>query len=110
MKIFLTTLNAKFVHTSLALWYLFQFNRHDHPGLYFREFNINQELSWVCGEIFSEHADVVAFSCNIWNIGQTRILCQRLKALSPGTVIVLGGSEVSADPRDIMEECPAVRG
>ncbi len=108
MKILLTTLNAKFVHTSLALWYLFQFSRHDHPGLYFREFNINQDLSWVCGEIFSERADVVAFSCNIWNIGPTRILCQRLKALSPGTVILLGGSEVSAEPRDIMEECPAV--
>ncbi|HBF36819.1 MAG TPA: B12-binding domain-containing radical SAM protein [Firmicutes bacterium] len=108
MKILLTTLNAKFVHTALALWYLYQFCRQDHPGLYFKEFNINQELSWIHGEIDGEHAEVVAFSCNIWNIGQTLILCQRIKSITPETIIVLGGSEVSANPREIMEKNPAV--
>src|SRR5690242_4790931 len=70
MKVLLTTLNAKYVHTSLALWYIYQFCHGDYPELYFREFNINQELSWVQGEIFLERSSVVAFSCNIWNIEQ----------------------------------------
>jgi radical SAM superfamily enzyme YgiQ (UPF0313 family) len=108
MKILLTTLNAKYVHTSLALWYLYQFCRHDYPGLRFREFNINQELSWINGEIYLEHADAVAFSCNIWNIEQILILCERLKALSPQLTVILGGTEVSANPRQIMQANPAV--
>jgi radical SAM superfamily enzyme YgiQ (UPF0313 family) len=108
MKILLTTLNAKFVHTSLALWYLYQYCGPDFSGLCFREFNINQDLSWIQGEIYLEKADGVAFSCNIWNIGQTLILCKRLKALAPETIIILGGTEVSANPQQIMEANPAV--
>lgn len=106
MKILLTTLNAKFVHTSLALWSLYQFCRNDFPGLKFREFNINQDLAWVFGEIYSEKADVVGFSCNIWNIEQTLILTRRLKALAPDTVIILGGPEVWTEPEVILGRNP----
>lgn len=108
MKILLTTLNAKYVHTSLALWYLYQFCKKDHPGLMLREFNINQDLSWICGEIYLERADVVAFSCNIWNIEQTLIICRRLKAVAPETVIILGGPEVSAEALETLSANPAV--
>lgn len=108
MKILLTTLNAKFVHTSLALWYLYQFCRQEYPGLAFREFNINQDLAWINGEIHLEHAEVVAFSCNIWNIAQILILCKRLKALSPQLIIILGGTEVSANSQAILAANPAV--
>ena len=108
MKILLTTLNAKYVHTSLALWYLYQFCKKDHSGLVLREFNINQDLSWVCGEIYLEQADVVAFSCNIWNIEQVLIICRRLKAVAPDTVIILGGPEAAADPRETLAANPAV--
>jgi radical SAM superfamily enzyme YgiQ (UPF0313 family) len=108
MKILLTTLNAKFVQTSLALWYLYQFCHQDYPELTFCEFNINQDLSWINGEIYREHADVVAFSCNIWNIAQILSLSKRLKALSPKLIIILGGTEVSADPKQIMQANSAV--
>ncbi|MGE5581350.1 MAG: B12-binding domain-containing radical SAM protein [Bacillota bacterium] len=108
MKILLTTLNAKFVHTSLALWYLYQFCRGQYPELAFREFNINQELSWICGEIYLEKADVAAFSCNIWNIDQILIICKRLKAISPSTIILLGGPEVSVNPEEVLRANPAV--
>jgi len=106
MKILLTTLNAKFVHTSLALWSLYQFCREDFPGLKFREFNINQELAWIFGEIYSEKADVVGFSCNIWNIEQTLIITKRLKELAPRTTIIIGGPEVWAEPEQIMLKNP----
>ncbi|NLY75273.1 MAG: B12-binding domain-containing radical SAM protein [Firmicutes bacterium] len=106
MKVLLTTLNAKFVHTSLALWYIYQYCRNDFPGLKFREFNINQDLAWVFGEIYSEKADVVGFSCNIWNIEQTLILTKRLKALAPQTFIVLGGPEVWREPEQILDKNP----
>jgi radical SAM superfamily enzyme YgiQ (UPF0313 family) len=108
MKILLTTLNAKFVHTSLSLWYLYQYCRGDYPGLFFREFNINQDLAWVCGEIYNERAKVIAFSCNIWNIESILIICRRIKAVAPETIMILGGSEVSAGPEEILTQNPAV--
>ena len=106
MKVILTTLNAKFVHTSLALWYLYQYSRHDFPELVFREYNINQDLNWICGEIYLEQAPVIAFSCNIWNIEPVLTICRRIKALAPQTVFILGGPEVSADPT---ESWPRIR-
>jgi radical SAM superfamily enzyme YgiQ (UPF0313 family) len=108
MKILLTTLNAKYVHTSLALWYLYQYCRPEHPGVAVKEFNINQELAWVCGEIYLEHPDVVGFSCNIWNTGAILKLCRRLRQVAPQIHFILGGPEVSADPVAIMSENPAV--
>lgn len=108
MKILLTTLNAKYVHTSLGLWYIYQYCRGDYPELSFREFNINQDWSWVSGEIFLEKADVVGFSCNIWNIEATLLLGRRLKTLAPQTLFVLGGPEVSANPVEVLEENPWV--
>ena len=108
MKVILTTLNAKFVHTSLALWYLYQYSRHEFPELVFREFNINQDLNWICGEIYLEQAPVIAFSCNIWNIEPVLIICRRIKALAPQTVFILGGPEVSADPVGILAANPEV--
>jgi radical SAM superfamily enzyme YgiQ (UPF0313 family) len=108
MKILLTALNAKFVHTSLALWYIYRFCRDDFPGLKFREFNINQELAWVFGEIYSEKADAVAFSCNIWNIEPIMIIAKRLKDLAPRTTVILGGPEVWAEPEAILEKNPQI--
>jgi radical SAM superfamily enzyme YgiQ (UPF0313 family) len=108
MKILLTTLNAKFVHTSLALWYLYQYSRPEFPELDFREFNINQDLNWVCGEIYLEEASVIAFSCNIWNIEPVLIICRRIKTLAPQTIFILGGPEVSDDPAGILAANPAV--
>ncbi len=106
MNILLTTLNAKYVHTSLGLWSIYQTCRSGHPGLRFREFNINQDLDWICGEIYLERARVVAFSCNIWNIEPIRSLGRRLKALAPETVFVLGGPEVWTDPGAWLEREP----
>jgi radical SAM superfamily enzyme YgiQ (UPF0313 family) len=108
MKILLTALNAKYVHTALGLWYIYRFCRADFPELVFKEYNINQELAWICGEIYLERAAAVAFSCNIWNIGPTLILCERLKRVAPATRIILGGPEVWEDPAAIMARNPAV--
>jgi radical SAM superfamily enzyme YgiQ (UPF0313 family) len=114
MKVLLTTLNAKFVHIALPLWYLYHYARVNYcpgnPALEFklREFNINQDLGWICGEMFGEQADVIGFSCNIWNIEQILIICQRIKWLAPKTVIILGGPEVSAEPEELLSRHPAV--
>ncbi len=94
MRILLTTLNAKYIHTNLAIRILYEQN-HQYPGLEWKEFNIKEDQDKV-----AEHCaqfEVVAFSCYIWNITQTLEVSQKIKALNPNTKILLGGPEVSYD-------------
>ena len=65
MTVLLTTLNAKYIHTNLAIRLLYELNR-DWPGLAWKEFTINQdrdEIARYCADF-----QVVAFSCYIWNL------------------------------------------
>lgn len=94
MKVLLTTLNAKYIHTNLAIRILYEQN-HQFPGLEWKEFNIKEELDKVANHCVQ--FDVVAFSCYIWNITQTLQVAQKIKALNPQIKILLGGPEVSYD-------------
>ena len=99
MKVLLTTLNAKYIHTNLAIRLLFDLNQ-DWPGLAWREFTINQDRDEIAR--FCADFEVVAFSCYIWNITQTLDTARRIKALNPGVQILLGGPEVSYDWQDVL--------
>ena len=99
MKVLLTTLNAKYIHTNLAIRLLYGLNR-EWPGLEWREFTINQdrdEISRFCADF-----EVVAFSCYIWNITQTLEVARKMKAINPSVQILLGGPEVSYDWQDVI--------
>jgi anaerobic magnesium-protoporphyrin IX monomethyl ester cyclase len=95
----LTTLNAKYIHTNLAIRLLFELNQ-EREGLSWREFTINEDQAKVaeaCAKF-----DIVAFSCYIWNITQTLAVAQEIKKLNPDTKILLGGPEVSYDWQDVI--------
>lgn len=99
MRILLTTLNAKYIHTNLAIRLLYELN-HTHEGLEWKEFNIKEDKDEVAGHC--AQFDVVAFSCYIWNISQTLAVTEKIKALNPNTRILLGGPEVSYEYEDII--------
>jgi anaerobic magnesium-protoporphyrin IX monomethyl ester cyclase len=103
MKLLLTTLHAKYIHSSLALPYLAAFCK-DIRGVEtnIREFTVNEHADQVLRRIVAENADVVAFSCYIWNVEQTLKLASDLKQISPATQIILGGPEVSHCPEEIL--------
>ena len=109
MKTLLTTLHAKYVHASLALPYLAAACR-DIEGidLVIREFTINEPADRVLQQIIEEEADVLLFSCYIWNVEQTLKLVADLKQVRPGTFVVLGGPEVSYGVFDLLDRNPAV--
>lgn len=92
MRILLTTLNAKYIHTNLAIRLLYELNQ-NHEGLEWKEFTIKEPKDLVAEECSA--FDIVAFSCYIWNISQTLDVAKRIKAFNPSTKIVLGGPEVS---------------
>lgn len=100
MKVLLTTLNAKYIHTNLAIRLLYSLNR-DWPGIDWREFTIRQDRDEAAR--FCADFEVVAFSCYIWNITQTLELARKIKALKPSVQILLGGPEVSYDWQEIIQ-------
>lgn len=108
MRILLTTLNAKFIHSSLALRYLYSYCRDLPVEFRAAEFDINQDLHRIYGDILGQDPDVVAFSCYIWNIEPTLKLVHMLKQVRPSLTTLLGGPEVSYDPVELMANHPAV--
>jgi anaerobic magnesium-protoporphyrin IX monomethyl ester cyclase len=99
MQILLTTLNAKYIHTNLAIRILYQLNK-EYDGLDWKEFTINEDQQPVVD--FCANYDIVAFSCYIWNITQTLQVAQQIKQKNPTTKILLGGPEVSYEYNDII--------
>ncbi len=109
MKILLSTLHAKYVHSSLALPALAAAGK-DLAGcdIVIREFTVNDAKEQVLRRLVAEEAELVAFSCYIWNVEATLRLAADLKQLRPATVIILGGPEVSWDAVSLLAQHPAV--
>jgi anaerobic magnesium-protoporphyrin IX monomethyl ester cyclase len=109
MKILLTTLHAKYSHASLALPCLAACCR-DLPGVTVttREYTVNEPRDHLLRLIMSEKADLVAFSCYIWNIEKTLRIVSDIKKIAPETRIVLGGPEVSFGTFELMHNHPAI--
>ncbi len=55
-----------------------------------------------------ESADVVGFSCYVWNIERSLALAARLKARKPDILIVFGGPQVPAWPEAFLQQYPQV--
>jgi radical SAM superfamily enzyme YgiQ (UPF0313 family) len=91
-RVLLTTLNAKYIHTNLAIRLLYQLNK-DNKGLSWKEFTIKDDFRSVAENC--SKFDVVAFSCYIWNITQTLEVTRLIKEINPITKVLLGGPEVS---------------
>ncbi|SMB79753.1 Radical SAM superfamily enzyme YgiQ, UPF0313 family [Desulfonispora thiosulfatigenes DSM 11270] len=108
MKILLTTLNTKYVHSSLALRYLEKYCKDYFSNIAIREYTINQGSDYILGEIYKGNYNVVCFSCYIWNITSILDLVADLKRVNPKLLIILGGPEVSFDPIELMEQHQAI--
>lgn len=109
MNLLLTTLHAKYSHTSLALPCLAACCS-DLPGvrLLIREWTINEPREQILRRIMQEQADLVAFSCYIWNMESSLKLADDIKNIAPDTLIVLGGPEASFGIFELMHNHPAV--
>ncbi|MEQ8199889.1 MAG: B12-binding domain-containing radical SAM protein [Syntrophomonadaceae bacterium] len=108
-RVILSTLNATYLHTSLALRSLQAFSRPRTTWtIGVMEFTINQKPSDILAELYLQQPAVLAFSCYIWNIEPVLKLCNDYKKADPTTVIILGGPEVSSDPGRILEQNPGV--
>lgn len=108
MNILLTTLNAKYVHSSLALRYLRSYAEPHFPGIRLVEYTINDLSEKIAADIYKQKPNVVGFSCYIWNINETVAVIKRLKKVLPNVKIVLGGPEVTYETKPFMEQHPDI--
>lgn len=101
MKILIVAVNSKYIHTSLSVRSLKAYaSSYD---VDFMEFTINERIQDVLKKIYKYGADVVAFSCYIWNIEFILKAAASLKKISPDTKIIFGGPEVSFDSETYMK-------
>jgi len=108
LRVLLIALNAKYVHTNLAVRYLREAVRSEFPGTGLKEFTINEPLGRIAGEVFEAKADIIGFSCYIWNIAAVLALIRRLRPVCPQARFVLGGPEVSFEAAALLREHPEV--
>lgn len=108
MKVLLTSLNSKYVHSNLALKYLYGAGKPYCRDLEIREFTINNSRDYIFNELVMGDYDAVCFSVYIWNVDQTAELAADLKKARPQVHILMGGPEVSYDSSQFMEDHPFV--
>lgn len=106
MKVLLTTLNSKYIHTNLAIRYLKEFTKEIDTNIL--EFNINQSMDYILQEIYLGEYEIVGISTYIWNIKEVLELCEKLKIVRPSTKIILGGPEVSFESLELMKDNPSI--
>jgi anaerobic magnesium-protoporphyrin IX monomethyl ester cyclase len=96
MNVVLATLNAKYIHTSLALRYLKAYAQ-DEFKVDIAEYTIKDPSMSIAADLFSRKPNVIGFSCYIWNIEETIVVVDMLRKVLPDVKIMLGGPEVSYD-------------
>ena len=103
--IILTTLNARYMHCAFALRYLYANLGELQPQAQIHEFTVNQRAIDIVEQLLAQRPKIIGFSVYIWNVDETGQVLALLKQVSPDTLIVLGGPEVSfADDMPAMAE------
>ncbi|GGJ68884.1 radical SAM superfamily enzyme YgiQ (UPF0313 family) [Anoxybacillus voinovskiensis] len=106
MKIVCATLNAKYIHTNLAIRYLKAYVQPQF-AVEIAEYTIKDPAMSIVTDLYQKKPDVIGFSCYIWNIEETIKVCKMLKKIDPHITIVVGGPEVSYDVREWLETVDA---
>ncbi|PLS02810.1 B12-binding domain-containing radical SAM protein [Neobacillus cucumis] len=107
MNVICSTLNAKFIHTNLAIRYLKAYAAPEFP-IKLKEYTIKDPVLNIVSDLYQAKPDVIGFSCYIWNIEETLKVVNMLKKVDPSILIVLGGPEVTYDTVEWMEKNPDV--
>lgn len=113
MKILLTAINAKYIHSNLAVYNLRAYANKYRKGKYdveIAEYTINHSIDAILEGIYKAKPDVLCFSCYIWNISYVEELAEEFHKLCPEVPIWVGGPEVSYEAEDFLKRNPAVTG
>ena len=120
MKILLAAVNAKYIHSNLAVYSLRAYadvygstcgSGLQRPGVTeIAEYTINQPVDEILMDLYERRPDVVCFSCYLWNVSYVEQITAELAKILPETRIWLGGPEVSYRADEILRHHPELEG
>ena len=117
MRILLTAINAKYIHSNPAVYSLAAYANHnmtkeekENCQIEIAEYTINHRTESIIADIYKKKPDVLAFSCYIWNWDYVQEVMTELHKLLPKVPIFLGGPEVSFTSEEILKQYPFLTG
>lgn len=108
MKILLVAINAKYIHSNLAVYSLKAYCGRYAEHVDIAEYTINQQMEEILQDIYQRKPDILAFSCYIWNIDYVKKLVVECAKVLPDTAIWAGGPEVSYAAKEFLQQYPMV--
>ena len=110
MKTVLVAINAKYIHSNLAVYSLRSYARTFGYEPKLLEFTINQQKDQILKGIYEAKPDLLCFSCYIWNLSYVEEIIEDIKKILPKVTIWAGGPEVSYDAPQFLKRHPEVDG
>jgi anaerobic magnesium-protoporphyrin IX monomethyl ester cyclase len=105
MNVIMSTLNAKYIHTNLAIRYIKAYAAPEFD-IEMAEYTIKDPAMNIVTDLYRRNPDVIGFSCYIWNIEETIQVIKMLKKINPDLILFAGGPEVSYDVKEWLERVP----
>ncbi|GAA0117311.1 B12-binding domain-containing radical SAM protein [Clostridium senegalense] len=103
MKVLLVGVNAKYIHSNLAIRYLKAYTEELNYDCETIEFSINDNIERVVADIIEKKPSVLGFSCYIWNLEYVERIANTVKKIDENITIFYGGPEVSYDGKGFLE-------
>lgn len=110
MKLLLVAINAKYIHSNLAVYSLKTYAKEYQEHISLAEYTINHRLEYILQQIYKQKPDVLFFSCYIWNFRYIQELILEIHKLRPELPIWAGGPEVSYEPETFLKNNLGVSG
>ena len=110
MNILLTAINAKYIHSNLAIFSLRACAGEYRDDVQLAEYTINNQKDYILEELYKRKPDVLCFSCYIWNIDYVQEIAREFKKICPHVPIWVGGPEVSYEVEAFLQENPYIDG
>lgn len=110
MRALLIAVNAKYIHSNLAVYSLMKYAEQFSEHMELCEYTINNRMDAIVRDIYVRKPEVLFFSCYVWNIEYVRDAARELHKLLPGVPIWFGGPEVSYDGEKIFADNPYLSG
>lgn len=124
MNVLLAAINAKYIHSNLAVYSLKAYAEKKwnenaeqeniakgiKPSVSIAEYTINQTVDQILMDLYRKRPDILCFSCYLWNIEYVEYLLREIPKVLPHTKIWLGGPEVSWNAKKVLDRFPRVNG
>lgn len=109
-KILLTAMNAKYIHSNLAVYSLRSYAEKYRDNIELAEYTINHYVDQILMDVYKRQPDVLCFSCYIWNLELVLEVAEEFHKLRPEVPIWAGGPEVSYETEEFLRKYPFFTG